>query len=364
MSALLADLEAQALQWIVTADADFVDLALAEVRAADPAARVSRALAPGVLLVEGGLSFADLAAIWGARPPIFVRHVCPVQSTLRVLPTEDWAERAGLAATAEALPYLDPDLAFSVQSRVLGGLVVKPFDLNQHLAQLGESLLGLTLDVRHPAQVLSVVAVGDEDGWGGGVLYLGASLPAHNLSDWAGGMRRFAREEGQVSRAEFKLLEAIEVFGLEMPARGTALDLGAAPGGWTRVLRAHEQYVTAVDPGELDPRLKEDRGVRHKRMTAEAYLADEPDRFDILVNDMRMDARDSARLMVRYARCLYPHGWALMTMKLPEARRMAMVEHALAILAEAYTVVGARHLFHNRSEITVCLRPKSRVDRV
>ena len=50
-------------------------------------------------------------------------------------------------------------------------------------------------------------------------------------------MRRFAREEGQVSRAEFKLLEAIELFGVAVREHGVALDLGASPGGWTRVLR-------------------------------------------------------------------------------------------------------------------------------
>jgi 23S rRNA (cytidine2498-2'-O)-methyltransferase len=93
-------------------------------------------------------------------------------------------------------------------------------------------------------------------------------------------------------------------------------------------------------------------------MTAEAYLASDPDPFDIIVNDMRMDGRDSARLMVGFARLLYPHGWALMTLKLPEQKREPILEHAFAILREAYTIAGARQLFHNRSEITLWLLPK------
>lgn len=52
--------------------------------------------------------------------------------------------------------------------------------------------------------------------------------------------------------AEFKLLEALEVFGIVLPSHGVALDLAAAPGGWTRVLRRAGEYVTAIDPGELD----------------------------------------------------------------------------------------------------------------
>ena len=56
-------------------------------------------------------------------------------------------------------------------------------------------------------------------------------------------------------------------------------------------------------------------------------------------------------------RCLYPHGVAVMTVKLPEANRAPVLDHALRILRQAYDVVGARQLFHNRSEITVVLRP-------
>ncbi|MEZ4582432.1 MAG: hypothetical protein R3A10_12485 [Caldilineaceae bacterium] len=76
----------------------------------------------------------------------------------------------------------------------------------------------------------------------------------------------------------------------------------------------------------------------------------------MIVNDMRMDARDSARLMVAYAPQLYRDGLAVMTLKLPETGRRELIDHALAILAAAYTAAGARQLFHNRSEITLVLR--------
>ncbi len=186
--------------------------------------------------------------------------------------------------------------------------------------------------------------------------FLGISLASQNLSDWAGGMRRLRRDPDRISRSEFKLLEAFEVFDIDLPPRGVALDLGASPGGWTHVLRQHDQYVTAVDPGELDPRLLSDKGVRLKRMTAERYLAGEPDTFDIIVNDMRMDARDSARLMVDYADQLYGHGIAVMTLKLPEHDRQNVLDKAMAILRRRYDIVGIRQLFHNRSEVTVVLK--------
>jgi 23S rRNA (cytidine2498-2'-O)-methyltransferase len=85
------------------------------------------------------------------------------------------------------------------------------------------------LDVRNPEQVLSLVCTPTHG-------YLGFSLAVENLSTWAGGVHRFKREKEQISRAEFKLLEILNLFQLSLSAGDTALDLGAAPGGWTRIL--------------------------------------------------------------------------------------------------------------------------------
>lgn len=351
----LAAAEASTRELILTADPDFLALALDELAAADSRVDILQEIAPGIVLAAGSRSFAELVAAWQDAPPIFVRHICPVQASVPLTGSPDDLAVMGQVASGELAVMLEPALAFSVQTRVLGNLPYKPFDVNNTIAPLLAEISGAPLDVRNPVQVVSVVCVGAAHG---GVAYLGVSAADHNLSDWAGGMRRFGREEDQVSRSEFKLLEAIEVFNLALSPRGVALDLGAAPGGWTRILRRHGQYVTAVDPGELDPRLADDRGIRHKRMTAEAYLASGPDQFDIIVNDMRMDAKDSARLMVAYARQLYPHGWALMTVKLAEKKRRTTLDQAFAILQEAYAIAGARQLFHNRSEITIYLTLK------
>jgi 23S rRNA (cytidine2498-2'-O)-methyltransferase len=355
---------------IVTCDDGSVELAQAELSAAASDAGLLEELSAGVLLCDAGIPFVELAARWRASPPIFVRHIAPVQV---IAPLGGHAGDPAFLARAlpDALPALDAALRFSVQTRILADVPYKPFDVNTTLASALAGDDGPALDVRAPQQIVSVACAslhtwqpdaslvigGAHVGRGRRQAALaGLSLAANNLSSWAGGMRRFAREKGQVSRAEFKLLEAFEVFGVELPPRGVALDLGAAPGGWTRVLRQRGQYVTAVDPGELDAHLAGDRGVRHLRITAEQYLQDEPDSFDVIVNDMRMDARDSARLMAAFARFLYPHGWALMTLKLPEHDRQPVLDQAFAILRRAYRIAGARQLFHNRSEITVFLR--------
>lgn len=354
---------------IITCDDESIDLALAEA-ALVTEVQSSLELAPGVLFVVCAATFGEIAERWRTSPPIFVRHICPVQLVQPLRGDADDVEMLREVVTRSLAPVLADDLPFSVQTRIFGELPYKPFDVNSALSELLHTVTGALVDVRNPQQVVSALCIkltgarapqlaarlnlpAAQSSFG----LLGLSFVSENVSNWAGGMRRFAREYGQVSRAEFKLLEAIEIFGLQLKPRGVALDLGASPGGWTRVLRERDQYVTAVDPGDLDERVASDKGVRHKRMTAEEYLRDEPDKFDIIVNDMRMDARDSARLMVDYVRTLYPHGMAIMTLKLPHAKRAPVIDHAFSLLRQVYTIGGARQLFHNRSEITLLLRP-------
>jgi 23S rRNA (cytidine2498-2'-O)-methyltransferase len=205
------------------------------------------------------------------------------------------------------------------------------------------------LDVRRPEQILSVVLTPEQG-------YVGLSRAVDNLSDWAGGARRFKQEPEQVSRAEFKLLEALELFKLSLPAAGVALDLGAAPGGWTRILRQHALTVVAVDPAALDARIASDTAVRHIRQAAQSYLPATNEQFDVILNDMRMDARASAQVMGLAARNLRDGGWALLTLKLPQRGMAKVAAAALEALREWHEVIGARQLFHNRSEVTVALR--------
>ena len=337
---------------VLSCDPDFVEMARQELAEAAPGGEVLARFEDEALLVALPGSFWELAEAWRRQPPIFVRHLNPVQASLPLPPGENAVHALRAAALRAFGDLLDPTLPFSVQTRLYADETYSPYDVNTALSSALQAESGAPLDVRNPQQILSVVVGAYQ---GRTTAFLGLSPTLYNLSDWAGGKRRFAREKGQISRAEFKLLEALELFDVPLPERGVALDLGAAPGGWTRVLRQKEQYVTAVDPAHLAPALKQDANVRHLRMTAEEYLQQEPDQFDLIVNDMRMDARDSARLMVAYAPYLYRDGRAIMTLKLPQEGRENVLDHATNILEGAYEILGARQLFHNRSEVTLYL---------
>ena len=320
---------------ILTAQPEALSIALAE--AGSP--KVAAVLGPGVALVE---------QVCFAHRPVFVRHLCPAQGSVGC--TGEGQDIGRLKQEALRLEErLTRDRTFSVQTRILDGAECRygPFDVNTVIAgALAEK--GYVTDVRKPGQVVSVTVAGGE-------AYVGVSRTEENLSDWAGGMRRFRREEGQVSRAEFKLLEALEYFALAVPEGGTALDLGAAPGGWTRVLRQRGLTVTAVDPALLRADIAADPGVRHMRMTAQAFLEENRAPFDLIVNDMKMDAVLSAALMREAAGSLREGGSVVLTLKLPERPDVwqELVRRAVRALSPAYTEIRARQLFHNRSEVTV-----------
>jgi 23S rRNA (cytidine2498-2'-O)-methyltransferase len=207
--------------------------------------------------------------------------------------------------------------------------------------------------MKKPQVVISVLCTGHK-------AYVGISTTEENLSSWPGGARHLAQTTEQISRAEFKLLEALEVFGLSLPAGGKVLDLGAAPGGWTRLFLEAGMHVVAVDPAQLDPRLAKRPHLEQYRGYAEHYLEDAVRRrlkFDVIANDMRMDARDAARLLASASPCLRMDGFVLSTFKLPHATReidpLTTLRAALDMLNQRYGIVQALQLFHNRQEVTV-----------
>jgi 23S rRNA (cytidine2498-2'-O)-methyltransferase len=323
-------------------------IALQELQTTIPDLLLLEWLAPGIGLVELEQDWKTLAKNLGDYPPIFCRHICPVQISI---PLEQHAgDLHSLDQLADFfIPFLNLEQTFSVQTRFVGNgtWIFKRYDVNVMLSDRLKRE-GAALDVRNPEQVLSVVCTPAR-------AYLGFSLAAENLSTWAGGVHRFKREKEQISRAEFKLLEILSLFQLRFPAGGTALDLGAAPGGWTRILCKHAMRVVAVDPADLDLRVRSNPAVSHVRQTAQTYLPT-GEQFDIILDDMRMDALASARIMLLAASSLKPDGLAILTLKLPKRSMASTATSALKLLQKGYLVVGARQLFHNRHEITAALK--------
>ncbi|MEU6249419.1 SAM-dependent methyltransferase [Glycomyces sp. NPDC047010] len=185
---------------------------------------------------------------------------------------------------------------------------------------------------------------------------VGFNRVADSLSSWPGGEVRLSRPPEQVSRAEFKLEELFKEYDLPFADGGTALDYGAAPGGWTRILAERGFRTTAVDPGDLDPTVLKRPDVVHERTTAGNYLRNSDRRFDLIVNDMKMSPDRSSQLMIDSLPLLKRHGMGILTLKTGVHHALAQLDASFAILRRGFTIEFARQLRHNRNEVTAVLR--------
>ncbi|MBR4941097.1 MAG: methyltransferase domain-containing protein [Clostridia bacterium] len=329
-------------RFIFTCQPDSVDLSLAELKKADANLGVYKWLEPGMAVCETEMSFEAYSSALRLTSPVFTRHICPAdfQASPGDIP----------AISAFALSKIPQNATFSVQVRALKGLDA---EARRSAAEAVGSAIeseGFVSDRQRPDTVVSLML--------GETVFCGVSSPEDNLSSWPGGMRRFAKSDDTASRAEFKLLEALELYGKNLPAGGRALDLGAAPGGWTRVLAEKSFSVVAVDPALLSPEVAALKNVTHYRGTSQQYLLEPRGKFDVIVNDMKLDIPESARVMVECASCLAPDGLGVMTFKLKPKKWTAQINAGLSVLSRGYRVVGLRQLFHNRSEVTAVLAPK------
>ena len=162
-----------------------------------------------------------------------------------------------------------------------------------------------------------------------------------------------------------KLAEAFGQLGV-WPSRGeVALDLGASPGGWTVVLRRAGVRVLAVDRAPLTPALMRDRGVQFFEADAFRYDATPHlapgTRLDWLVSDIvAYPARIVALLGELGASDRFgaggPPRFVVVQMKFRGAPDLAAVTEGLVAAAASGYIAAARHLCHDKNEVTIVAR--------
>ena len=336
---------------IVTFHPRFKRAALREVRGVAPDAEVLDRLDTDSLLV--GSASGWLGPALAAALPTFVLHVAPVSLTVPLL-----GDRADLDVLRHAVAdevRLPVGERFAVQARrgassVAGRHGEALYTSRDVEIAIGRPLemRGLVVDVLRPEHVVSVYLHRR-------AALVGVSRSTENLAIQADPHRLVSGVGTSVSRAEHKLEEAIDVFGLTVDAEVRALDLGAAPGGWTKVLADRGARVTAIDPGALADPLCEMPNVEHLRARVE-YVELPLESYDLIVNDMNLDDRESAAMMCFAARWVRRGAPGVMTLKLATKHPWAAIERTYEILNHAYEVLRIRQMFVNRQEVSLLLR--------
>lgn len=192
---------------------------------------------------------------------------------------------------------------------------------------------------------------------------IGFSEP-DNSSAWPGGVPRLKFPAAAPSRSTLKLEEALLRF-LDDHERNrllrsgmTAVDLGAAPGGWTWQLVRRGMGVIAVDNGALAPSLLETGLVEHQRRDGFRYQPPAP--VDWMVCDMVEQPIRVADLAAHWL----AQGWcrlSIFNLKLPMKKRYAEVQRCLARIDEVLQRAGVaygvacKQLYHDREEVTAFL---------
>jgi 23S rRNA (cytidine2498-2'-O)-methyltransferase len=331
-------------KWVCTANHGFAPYAQEELRRMFGSLK-STMLIPGEVFVTTlGRSEEEAKGLIMSKPPIFLRHLFPVHLEITA-ETVDEALHAVEAYILKREEISGSRVSIQIRKTENSLWTENPAALRDEL-QHRLTPLQFEYTVQAPEWIISLFAAD-------GLWYVGVSRPEENLSDWNGGAVRFQREEGQISRAKFKLLEAEKQFGIPFDSFRKALDIGAAPGGWTSFLLERGLQVTAVDPAKMHPSLHGHKNLRVIHKNA-ADVSFKEHRFDLLVCDMSWSPKQTAKMVTGLLYSLQAGGTAVITVKLLTKKPMALVKEIMAVFEEArMQVQGAKQLFHNRDEITL-----------
>lgn len=303
----------------------------------------------GVGLLEYSGTFSEFSALIKEKRLIFVRHIFPAEYIIPYMDIKKQIQVGELIFIQNFISRMNKNDNFSVQIRAAGdNKLYKSAEIKQKISDYFK-LGGFTENKRYPEQIITMFISND-------FVYAGLSKSEENLSIWSGGMRHYAIMEDTISRAGFKLMEALEVYPLNFKENSIALDLGAAPGGWTKVLVDNGFKVVAVDPVQLSPALQANKNVEFYNGRAHEYIKKSNIMFDLIVNDMSMNIMTSINFMLSMKPRLRGKGYMIITFKLTRHDRLNKINEGIERLRKDFDVVFIKQLFHNRSEVTVILQ--------
>jgi 23S rRNA (cytidine2498-2'-O)-methyltransferase len=195
-------------------------------------------------------------------------------------------------------------------------------------------------------------------------VFLGQAEPG-NSAQWPMGIPRLKFPREAPSRSTLKLEEAWHTFipreqwDERLSGDMTAVDLGAAPGGWTYQLVKRGMLVTAIDNGPMAESLMDTGLVNHLMVDGFTWKPKQP--VDWMVCDIvEKPARTAAMLTewVGGGHCRE----AVVNLKLPMKQRYAEVVRLLERIKEDFVArkikvsVACKQLYHDREEVTCYLR--------
>lgn len=231
--------------------------------------------------------------------------------------------------------------------------------------KLGQALeaMGFAVSLKAPKRVVYVIV-------GEGITVIGSATSSDMEDMTVDHFRSENKNQDTVNRAEVKMKEAFDVFGLNEKKIESCLDIGASPGGWTNFMVKRGARVVAIDKGALEyDRLatkdvkviddlkdySEGNAVLHIRanISDTEKLPIRESSFDMLAIDTNTDYLESSRIANSLSAYLKPGGFLVMTLKLPKISDAGKIYMATQILSKSYKVERIKKLHYNRMELTL-----------
>lgn len=226
---------------------------------------------------------------------------------------------------------------------------------SEHSKQgIREQLLNTTTDT----QILAVLL--DEKG-----LFAGLAQNRLNMGSALSGGLGFlsektadnAKERVQLpSRAGGKIREVLALLDeLNFSAAELEnwLELGAAPGGMTKHLLNWGTHVTAVDLAEMSADVLRHPSVKHLKIHAQEIKSAHA--YHALLCDMNGPYQLAAKYVANLAQTMSSGSLVIYTLKLTDINeaRCALDRVSELFARSGISLICAKHLFHNRQEITL-----------
>lgn len=190
---------------------------------------------------------------------------------------------------------------------------------------------------------------------------------------------RYYHTKKEVSRSELKLREAFDEFGIK--EKGIAIDLGAAPGGWSAFLAKKGFKVIAIDKAGLDAAAIAAKGIKLKVVSSSRKMglgrlfkdADiihikndsknalpmlRAKNIDLLVDDMNVDAKATASAVRSYLKFLKSGAEMIITVKCITKYAPRAIATAKREIGKYAEIKRMKVLPSNRQEITLFAKHK------
>ena len=384
-------MESSSPQYIVFVDHRFSGSAVRELETLFPTANLEPyKIGKDVVLFKAFFpeNAPDINAILKKQSPVFLDFAMPVDAIV------EWNKSDYNSIIPALMDVLEKESNKSFKLEVKNEDAALDLGAKSIEVLLGKQMegMGFRIDLNTPQMMLYVVFLKD------------SVLVGHGDATAQSAVLDCFREankkaESSVNRAEFKIKEAVEFFNIDLSSVKRALDIGAAPGGWTHYLSEHGIKVVAVDNGLLNygkfnnakkvlilaeeaevhkleemlatKELKENvivSTVNDSNANLDSYdiihlkatlkpaerqeVLQKLGKFDMLTIDTNTSPSDSAKIANSLAALLNPSAQLVMTIKLVTMAVSSHIDSVNSELSRNYPSVQLKKLPHNRRELT------------